>query len=117
MSKLLILKNARRDKRKKRIRANISGNAQKPRLSIFKSNRYFYAQAIDDVNGITICNVDGSKEKVKPTIDTVKTLAVEFAKRLKDKGITEAVYDRNGYVYHGVVASFAEALRENGIEV
>lgn len=105
-----------RTKRKLRVRGKISGTSDCPRVSVFKSNRFFYAQAIDDTVGNTLAAVDGSKEKVAPTVDGVKELAVKLAEGLKAKGVTKVVYDRNGYLYHGVVASFADALRENGIE-
>lgn len=117
MSKILKQKNLTREKRKVRVRSKIFGIEERPRISIFKSNRYFYAQAIDDTKGVTICNIDGSKEGVKPTKEEVGKLGAKFASILKEKNITKVVYDRNGYLYHGVVASFADALRENGIEV
>ena len=117
MSKILKQKNLKRDRRKVRVRSKIFGVEDRPRISIFKSNRYFYAQAIDDTKGITICNIDGSKENEKPSKEGVSKLGTKFASILKEKNITKVVYDRNGYLYHGVVASFADALRENGIEV
>lgn len=106
-----------RDKRKKRIRAKICGTSECPRLSIFKSNKHFYAQAIDDVKAHTLASVDGAKANLKANKEDVKKLAVELANSLKDKNITTVVFDRNGYLYHGVVASFADALRENGIKL
>ena len=89
--------------------------ARVPRVSIFRSNKYFYAQAIDDSKGFTLANVDGKKMGLKNNKDDVKKLAQSFAKSLKDAGIQKIVFDRNGYLYHGVVASFADSLRENGI--
>lgn len=106
-----------RIKRKKRIRAKISGCATLPRVSIFKSNRTLYVQAIDDVKAHTIASVNGKKLGIKANIEGAKKLAVEFAKSLKAAKIEEAVFDRNGYLYHGVVAAFADALRENGIKL
>jgi large subunit ribosomal protein L18 len=106
-----------RAKRKKRIRANICGTAECPRLSVFKSNKFFYAQAIDDTKAHTVASVDGAKAGLKANKESVKTLAVDLASSLKEKNITTVVFDRNGYLYHGVVASFAEALRENGIKL
>jgi large subunit ribosomal protein L18 len=117
MSKVLEQKKAMRLRRKRRIRAKISGTAQCPRISVFRSNKHFYAQAIDDVRGVTLCNIDGVVEKVKPNIEGVTALAASFAGKLKAAGLTKAVYDRNGYLYHGVVAAFADALRANGIEI
>lgn len=104
-------------KRKKRIRAKISGTSETPRVSIFKSNKHFYAQAIDDTKGHTIASVDGCKEKEKCSIEGVKNLGKILADSLKEAGITEVVFDRNGYLYHGVVKSFADTIRENGIKL
>lgn len=108
---------ALRIKRKRRIRAQISGTSLRPRISIFKSNRTIYAQAIEDVTATTLAAVDGRKLGVKANKEGAVVLAKEFAKTLKGKGIEEAIFDRNGYLYHGVVAAFADALRENGIKL
>lgn len=116
-AKVLKRKLALRVKRKKRIRAKISGTAECLRISIFKSNRTVYAQAINDVNGTTLVASDGRKLGLKANKEGAKALAKDLASKLSSKGITEAVFDRNGYLYHGVVAAFAEALRENGIKL
>ncbi|QKG28344.1 50S ribosomal protein L18 [Campylobacter sp. RM16187] len=108
---------ALRIKRKRRIRAKISGTALKPRVSIFKSNRTLYVQAIEDVTATTIAAADGRKLGIKANKEGAVVLAKEFAKTLKAKGVEEALFDRNGYLYHGVVAAFADALRENGIKL
>jgi large subunit ribosomal protein L18 len=110
-------KNLQRIKRKRRIRGSISGTEQKPRVTVFKSNKYFYAQAIDDVNAHTLASVDSRKAKLTATKENAATLGAEFAKSLSAKNISEVVYDRNGYLYHGVVAAFADALRDNGIKL
>lgn len=110
-------KNRLRLKRKKRIRAKVFGTAELPRLTIFKSNRYFYAQAIDDVSGTTLASVDGRKLGLKNNKEDVVKVASALASTLKEKSINEVVFDRNGYLYHGVVASFANALRENEIKL
>lgn len=106
-----------RIKRKKRIRARISGCETLPRVSIFRSNRTLYVQAIDDTKANTIASANGKKLGIKSNIEGAKKLGAEFAKTLKAKNISEAVFDRNGYLYHGVVAAFADALRENGIKL
>ncbi|WP_300691916.1 MULTISPECIES: 50S ribosomal protein L18 [Helicobacter] len=106
-----------RFKRKLRIRAKVFGSATTPRLSIFRSNRYFYAQAIDDTKGVTLVSVDGKKMGLKNNKEDVKKIAVALADSLKKANITEVLFDRNGYLYHGVVASFADSLRENGINL
>lgn len=109
----------KRLKRKLRIRGRVSGTAERPRLSIFRSNRHVYAQAIDDGAGHTIVSVsDLEKEfrEVSPTVDGVKKLGAAMASRLREKNITRVVFDRNGFKYHGVVKSFADSVREGGIE-
>lgn len=106
-----------RIKRKKRIRAKISGTKVLPRISVFKSNRTLYIQAIDDVSATTLAAISGKKLNIKANKEGAKSLASEFAKILKGKKIEQAVFDRNGYVYHGVIAALAESLRENGIKL
>ncbi|WP_104697936.1 MULTISPECIES: 50S ribosomal protein L18 [unclassified Helicobacter] len=114
-SKILARKKRLRDKRKLRIRSSIFGTATKPRISIFRSNKYLYAQAIDDQKQVTLACVDGKKMKLGNNKENAKEIAKTFAQTLKDLNITTVVFDRNGYLYHGVVAAFAESLRENGI--
>ena len=97
-------KKERRYKIKKSIRNKISGTAEKLRLSIFRSNNQIYAQLIDDVKG------DIKK------IDQAKIIGRELGKKALDAGITSIRFDRNGYLYHGRVKSFAEAVRESGLK-
>jgi large subunit ribosomal protein L18 len=104
-------------RRKRRIRGKISGCADVPRLSVFKSNKYFYAQAIDDVTGNTLASVNSRMMKLTVNKANMAQIAVKMAENLKAKNIESIVLDRNGYLYHGVVASFADALRDNGIKV
>lgn len=117
INKVIKKKRSLRIKRKLRIRAKIFGSATTPRLSIFRSNRYFYAQAIDDTKGVTLASVDGKKMGLKNNKEDVKKVAAALADSLKKANITEVLFDRNGYLYHGVVASFADSLRENGINL
>ncbi|SFV91044.1 LSU ribosomal protein L18p (L5e) [hydrothermal vent metagenome] len=109
-------KNKLRAQRKARVRGKIFGTAELPRLSVYKSNKYFYAQAIDDNVGMTLAAVDGRKLGLKANKEDVKKIAAQMAKNLASKNIDSVVFDRNGYLYHGVVASFADALREAGIK-
>ena len=109
-------KNKLRAQRKARVRGKIFGTDTLPRLSVFKSNKYFYAQAINDTTGVTLASVDGRKLGVKANQEGVKQVAEELAKNLKSSNIETVVFDRNGYLYHGVVASFADALRVAGIK-
>jgi len=102
--------------RKKRVRAKIHGTAELPRLTVFRSNKHFYAQAINDDAGVTLAHTDGNKQGLKATKEDVKSIANDMADKLKAANIDRVVFDRNGYLYHGVVASFADALRESGIK-
>ncbi len=114
----------RAERRKKRVRAKVQGSEDRPRISIFRSNRYFYAQAIDDVNQKTIAaitNFPGKKGKAPATkkkpIEISQDLGKEFASKLKAIKIESAVLDRGPYAYNGNVKAFAESLRENGITI
>lgn len=109
-------KNKLRAQRKARVRGKVFGTATNPRLTVFKSNKHFYAQAIDDTTGTTLAAADGRKLGLKVNQEDVKKVAAEMAKNLASKNIETVVFDRNGYLYHGVVASFADALREAGIK-
>lgn len=114
-NKVLQQKNKLRAKRKLRVRGSIFGTASKPRLSVFRSNRYLYAQAIDDQNSITLASVDGKKLGLGNNKENAKEVARAFAETLKQNKIVEVIFDRNGYLYHGVISAFADSLRENGI--
>lgn len=115
LEKTLKLKKKLFLKRKARVRGKIFGTVSKPRVSVFRSNKYFYAQAIDDERGITLASVDGKKLGLSNNKSDVAKIALEFSKNLKSVGISNVIFDRNGYLYHGVVANFADSLRENGI--
>ncbi|MFH1999892.1 MAG: 50S ribosomal protein L18 [Planctomycetota bacterium] len=101
----------------KGVRRHVRGDAEKPRISIFRSNRQFYCQAIDDENGRTLAAVSSLKSEKKEGSRTerVVVLGQEMAERLKAIGVERAVFDRNWYRYHGVVKSFADAVRKGGI--
>ncbi|MBP9711000.1 MAG: 50S ribosomal protein L18 [Candidatus Pacebacteria bacterium] len=112
-----IAKQIGRQRRHNRIRAKVMGTATRPRLAVYKSNRYLHAQVIDDEAGKTL--VSGSTKdvaaKAKKT-DAAKMLGVELAKRAKAAGITEVVFDRGGFRYTGRVATLADAAREGGLK-
>ncbi|MDO4674611.1 50S ribosomal protein L18 [Campylobacter sp.] len=116
-AKVLKRKISLRIKRKRRIRAKISGCEQNPRISVFKSNRTLYIQAIDDVKNNTLAAINGRKLNVRANKEGAVKIAAEFAKILKAKNIEQGVFDRNGYVYHGVIAALAQSLRDNGIRL
>ena len=113
----LAKKNALRIKRKKRVRGSIFGTAEKPRVSIFKSNKYVSAQAINDVEGVTLAAVSSKAMGLNVNKENAIKVAAQLAENLKTAGIEKVVFDRNGYLYHGVVAAFADALRDNGIKL
>ena len=115
-AKNMKLKSAKRIQRKRRIRAKISGCASQPRVSIFRSNRYLSAQAIDDTASVTLAAISSKTLGLKANREDAAKLGESFAKTLKDAGFESIYFDRNGYVYHGVVAAFAEALRANEIK-
>lgn len=93
--------------RHNRIRAKVVGSASRPRISIFKSNKEVYLQAIDDAGQVTIASSSTLKDK---------DFAQSLAKKLQDKKITEVIFDRSGYKYHGNIAKIAEELRKAGLK-
>ncbi|DAB30543.1 MAG TPA: 50S ribosomal protein L18 [Sulfurimonas sp. UBA12504] len=115
-AKILKSKVANRLKRKRRIRAKISGCASMPRVSVFRSNRYLSVQAIDDATATTLAALHSKATGHKSNKEGAVALAVAFAAKLKEANISEIVFDRNGYQYHGVIAAFGDALRANEIK-
>ena len=112
-------KNKPRQKRHLRVRNHISGTAERPRLNVFRSLSNIYAQVIDDVNGVTLVSASTKDKDFKNyggNIEAAKAVGEAVAKRALEKGITEVVFDRGGYVYHGRVAALAEAAREAGLK-
>lgn len=107
-----------RARRHARVRNKISGTAERPRLCVFRSNTNIYAQIIDDVAGNTIVSAStlDKEVKTKSNVEAAKEVGTLIAKRAADKKITTVVFDRSGYIYHGVVKSLAEAAREGGLE-
>lgn len=108
----------RRARIKMGVRKKISGTAERPRLTVFRSNTGIYAQIIDDVKGITLTSVStrelGDKTTLK--IDNSKNAGKKIAEKALASGITNVVFDRNGYLYHGNVKAFAEGAREGGLK-
>jgi large subunit ribosomal protein L18 len=103
-----------------RIRKKVKGLSARPRLAVFRSINHIYAQVIDDTKGVTICSAS-SVEKANGVgnggnIDAAKTIGRLIAERAKDKGVTNVVFDRGGYIYHGRVKALAEAAREAGLQ-
>ncbi len=115
---MAITKVERRARIKRRVRKNIFGTTEMPRLSIFRSNKEFYAQVIEDVNGKTL--VAASSLNIKSEglnkIEVAKAVGAELAKRAKEAKIEAVVFDRNGFLYHGRIKSFADGAREAGLK-
>lgn len=110
---------AQRSRRKKKVRAKISGTAKRPRVSVYKSLRYLSAQAIDDVAGKTVAAINEKSAAAKAKGDkkqAAQELGTKFAKVLQEKKVKAIVFDRRNYKYHGRVKAFADGLREAGIE-
>ena len=115
-AKVLKSKIANRIKRKRRIRAKISGCASLPRVSVFRSNRYLSVQAINDATATTLTSLSSKATGHKANKEGGAALGAAFAAKLKEVGISQIVFDRNGYQYHGVIAAFGDALRANEIK-
>ncbi|MDF2158703.1 50S ribosomal protein L18 [Algoriphagus sp. CAU 1675] len=111
-------KNSRRLRIKQGIRKKISGTDSRPRLSVFKSNTGIYAQLIDDLQGRTLAQASskelGAKENVNVSVS--KEVGKKLAERAAANGVSEVVFDRNGYLYHGNVKALAEGAREGGLK-
>ncbi|AYM02754.1 50S ribosomal protein L18 [Levilactobacillus brevis] len=111
-------KNKTRQKRHMRVRNKISGTAERPRLNVFRSNKNIYAQVIDDVAGVTLVSASTLDSDVNGDnkTDQAKAVGELVAKRAVEKKISDVVFDRGGYLYHGRVQALAEAARENGLK-
>ena len=109
--------NKARLKRHLVIRKKISGTAERPRLSVFRSLKNIYAQLIDDENGVTIVSASSLKDSsYGGNVEAAKEIGKKLAEEALAKGIKSVVFDRSGYVYHGRVAALAEGAREGGLE-
>ncbi len=115
-------KEAARVKRRQRIRRKISGSEARPRLSVFRSARHIYAQIIDDGKGQTLVAASTLSGELKDKLsglkkaDAAKEVGRLLASKAKEKGISQVVFDRNGFIYHGRVKAVADSCRENGLE-
>ena len=108
-----------RTRRHIRVRTKVSGTAERPRLCIYRSNSNIYAQIIDDVAGNTLVSASTLDKEIKTkksNIEAAKEVGALIAKRAVAKNIKTVVYDRSGYIYHGIVKELAEAAREGGLE-
>ena len=108
-----------RERRHARVRTKISGTTERPRLCVYKSNTNLYAQIIDDTKGVTLTQASTLDKEVKTkhsNVEAAKEVGKLIAKRAAEKKIKTVVFDRSGYVYHGVVKQLAESAREAGLE-
>jgi large subunit ribosomal protein L18 len=101
------------------VRKRISGTAERPRITVFKSNRHLYVQVVDDREGRTLLAISsraGETKGLRPTVADGEKLGEALGKKMKAKKIARAVFDRNGNLYHGVVKAIADGTRKAGIE-
>ncbi len=103
-------------RRKARVRAKIFGTVERPRLAIFKSHKYIYAQIIDDNTGHTLVATDSRAVKGKTPVDRAREVGIDIAKKAKAANISKIVFDRGGYLYAGKIKVVADAAREGGLE-
>ena len=111
--------NQTRLKRHKRVRAKISGTAARPRLCVYRSNAHISAQIIDDVAGVTLVSASTQEkdfEGIGSNKEAARKVGAKLAEKAKAKGITEVVFDRGGYLYHGRVSELADGAREGGLK-
>ena len=115
-----VSRNEMRVERHKRIRKDISGTSERPRLNVFRSNANITAQIIDDEKGLTLVSASTREKELNikngGNVEAAKLIGAEIAKRAKKEKIEKVVFDRGGYLYHGRVKALAEAARENGLE-
>ena len=108
-----------RQHRHRRVRKNVAGTEVRPRLAVFRSNRYIYAQVIDDVAGTTLAAASSQETDLRAkslTKDTAAEVGSLLAARAKEAGISKVVFDRGGFPYHGRIRSLADAARDGGLE-
>ena len=118
----LIDRNSERRRIHKRIRTKVSGSSERPRLCVYRSSRYIYAQIVDDCQGKTLVAASTIEKDLRGeckgtgNIEASKLVGKKIAERAKNKGIETVVFDRGGYLYHGRVKAVAEAARESGLK-
>lgn len=116
------MRGSRADARRRRhfrVRKTVRGTAERPRLAVFRSNRYIYAQVVDDQAGRTVAAASSQEKPLRGdslTVETAGKVGKLLAGRAKEAGVSEVVFDRGGFAYHGRVKALAEAAREEGLE-
>ena len=109
-------KTERRLKIKRRIRGRVSGTAERPRMTVFRSNKQIYVQLIDDLSGKTLLAASSAALETSAKVEIATKVGEEIAKKAQEAGITTVVFDRNGYLYHGRVKALADAARNGGLK-
>lgn len=108
-----------RGRRHTRVRKRVRGTSQRPRLAVYRSNRYIYAQVIDDVDGCTVAAASSQENDLRSNalnVDTATKVGTLVASRAKDAGVSTVVFDRGGFMFHGKIKALADAAREEGLE-
>ncbi|WP_319478122.1 50S ribosomal protein L18 [Marispirochaeta aestuarii] len=119
MMKKIEEKLRKRLQRKRHIRKQIFGTAERPRMTVYRSNRYVYIQVIDDASGVTIAAVNNRQKDsadLKTNVENAAKLGEKIGARLKEQSVDTVVFDRNGYKYHGIVKAIADGARKTGLK-
>jgi len=118
---MALTKADRRQRIKYRIRKRLSGSGERPRMTVYRSNKQIYVQLVDDVSGQTLVSASSKEKEIASQkvnkIDQAKLVGKRLAEKAKEKGINTVVFDRNGYLYHGRVKNLADAARESGLKI
>jgi len=118
---MALTKADRRQRIKYRIRKRLSGSGERPRMTVYRSNKQIYVQLVDDVSGQTLVSASSKEKEIASQkvnkIDQAKLVGQSLAAKAKDKGIESVVFDRNGYLYHGRVKNLADAARKSGLKI
>ncbi len=118
---MALTKADRRQRIKYRIRKRLSGSGERPRMTVYRSNKQIYVQLIDDASGQTLVSASSKEKEIASQtvnkIEQAKLVGKRLAEKAKEKGIETVVFDRNGYLYHGRVKNLADAARESGLKI
>ena len=118
---MALSKAKRRQRIKYRIRKRLSGSGERPRMTVYRSNKQIYVQLVDDVSGQTLVSASSKEKEIASQkvnkLDQAKLVGKRLAEKAKEKGIETVVFDRNGYLYHGRVKNLADAARESGLKI
>ena len=118
---MALTKAERRQRIKYRIRKRLSGSGERPRMTVYRSNKQIYVQLVDDISGQTLVSASSKEKEIASQkvnkIDQAKLVGKRLAEKAKEKGIETVVFDRNGYLYHGRVKNLADAARESGLKI